>query len=50
MTTARWPMPAENDAEAEQESARISRTEAERLEATAKARAELATKEHPLSD
>ncbi len=47
MSTARWRMPAHGDIPVESP---ISRTEAERLEATARALAELATKENPLSD
>ncbi len=50
MSTQRWRMPSEHHLPADAEASGVSRSEAERNEATAKALRELATKEHPLSD
>ena len=50
MSTQRWRMPSDHSASAVEHAVEVSRTDAERIEATAKALRELATKENPLSD
>ncbi len=50
MSTARWRMPADHAGGGAGSAAGVSRSEAERQKATAKALRELATKDNPLSD